>query len=261
MAERKRLRQALRSSTTQVSGRRGRPKGSGSQFVYAELRQRILRLDLAPGVDLDEGSLVREFELSRTPVREALIRLSHDGLVDIVPNRGARVAALNFDEVAEIFEALEIGQRVTSRWAALRRPRHRIESIREFSRDFADAAAREDFDRMAEANRNYHMAIAEAAGNRHLARMLESLLSATVRYAYMTLALGSSIADIFPGGFPEIVAEHEALIAMIEAGDAEGADRLAGRHTRLFRAKVLEILNTGFAADTPVEALDRHRAR
>src|SRR5204862_291127 len=98
------------------SGIRGRPKGTGTHAVYAELRRRIMRLDLAPGADVDEQALVREFKLSRTPVREALLRLAHEELVEIIPNRGTRVAALHFHEVGEIFDALEITIRLTSRW-------------------------------------------------------------------------------------------------------------------------------------------------
>jgi DNA-binding GntR family transcriptional regulator len=241
------------SRTADQGGRRGRPKGTGSHTIYTKLRQRILRLDLAPGADIDELALVRQFKLSRTPVREGLLRLAHEGLVEIVPNRGARVAALNFHEVPEIFDALEIAIRITSRWAALRRTPADLDAIRLHSQNFADAAANGDFHRMTEANRNYHVAIAEAAGNRHFVRLLDSLLSMTSRYAYMTLARGSTIENIFPGGFPQINQEHDDLIELIEAADAAGADQLAGKHARMFRAKVSELMNKGPAASTPLD--------
>ena len=235
------------------TGVRGRPKGTGTHAIYAELRRRILRLDLAPGADLDEQALVREFKLSRTPVREALLKLAHEELVEIIPNRGTRVAALQFHEVGEIFDSLEIAIRITSRWAALRHTPQHLELIRRYSREFAEAAAADHFDNMSDANRGYHLAIAEAAGNRHFQKLLDSLLSITVRYAYMTLARGSSIADMFPGGFNQILAEHEELIGLIESGDAAGADRLAGQHLRLFRAKVMRLMNLDLAEKTPLE--------
>ncbi len=239
---------------------RGRPKGTGSHTVYAALRRRILRLELSPGADLDEQTLVRQFKLSRTPVREALLRLAHEELVELIPNRGARVAPLYFHEVAEIFDALEIGLRVTSRWAAIRHTPEQLDAIRRHGRDFAAATARDDFHGMTEANRSYHIAVAEAAGNRHLVRMLTGLLSTTFRYGYMTLSRGASIADAFPGGFPEIIGEHDRLIELIATGDADGADRLAGQHSRLFRAKVLELLNTSPAPATPVDGVDAYIA-
>jgi DNA-binding GntR family transcriptional regulator len=129
--------------------------------------------------------------------------------------------------------------------------------MRLHSRAFADAAANGDFHRMTEANRDYHLAIAEAARNRHFVRLLDSLLSMTSRYAYMTLARGSTIADIFPGGFPQINQQHDELIQLIKTGDAAGADQLAGKHARMFRAKVAELINKGPAESTP---LDDHAA-
>src|SRR4051794_14946040 len=92
-------------------GAYGRPKGSGSQLIYDELRNQILTLEMQPGALVDEPALVRTFKLSRTPVREALIRLEADGLVEIVPNRGARVASLNFDRVNQMFEAMDLFSR------------------------------------------------------------------------------------------------------------------------------------------------------
>jgi DNA-binding GntR family transcriptional regulator len=235
------------------TGIRGRPKGTGTHAIYAELRRRILRLDLAPGADVDEQALVREFKLSRTPVREALLKLAHEELVEIIPNRGTRVAALQFHEVGEIFDSMEIAIRITSRWAALRRTPQQLEQIRHYSREFARAAAADDFHNMSDANRGYHLAIAEAAGNRHFLKLLDSVLSISVRYAYMTLARGSTIADMFPGGFAQILAEHDALITLIESGDAAEADRLAGQHARMFRAKVFTLMNQDIAEKTPLD--------
>jgi DNA-binding GntR family transcriptional regulator len=253
MAKSKKQRAARPSQKRVRTGIRGRPKGTGTQAIYAELRRRILRLDLPPGADIDEQALVREFKLSRTPVREALLKLAHEELVEIIPNRGTRVSALQFHEVGEIFDSMEIAIRITSRWAALRRTPQHLELIRKYSREFAEAAAADDFHSMSDANRGYHLAVAEAAGNRHFLKLLDSLLSISVRYAYMTLARGSTIAEMFPGGFNQILAEHEAIIGLIESGNAAEADRLAGQHARLFRAKVFKLMNQDLAEKTPLD--------
>src|SRR5205085_12410577 len=70
----------------------GRPKGTGTQRVYAQVREDIISLRLPPGADLDEASLEQRFGVSRTPVREALIRLASEGLIVLLPNRGARIS-------------------------------------------------------------------------------------------------------------------------------------------------------------------------
>ena len=67
----------------QARARRGRPKGEGSQLIYSSLRQRIVHMEWGPGRNIDEMSLVKKFGVSRTPVREALIRLAAE---ELVPN-------------------------------------------------------------------------------------------------------------------------------------------------------------------------------
>src|SRR5260370_37389168 len=69
------------------------PRGAGAQTVFEALRARILALQLPPGADIEEAALVREFDRSRTPVRDALILLASHGVATLVPNRGARVAS------------------------------------------------------------------------------------------------------------------------------------------------------------------------
>ena len=93
----------------------------GSERVYALLRQQILRLDLRPGEELDEGAVSSRFSVSRTPVREALIRLTAEGLVISARGRGARVAPLDIGDLRAFFEGLDILQRSVTRLAALRR--------------------------------------------------------------------------------------------------------------------------------------------
>ena len=96
-------------------------KGTGAGFVYDELRREILRLRLVPGAALDEAGLVIRFGLSRTPVREALIRLAADGLVTMLSNRKAQVSTLDLGNFPRFVEALNLLQRAIMLLAALRR--------------------------------------------------------------------------------------------------------------------------------------------
>jgi DNA-binding GntR family transcriptional regulator len=88
-------------------------KRTGSQLVYDALRYAIIALAIEPGSVLEETALCRQYKVSRTPVREALIRLSSEGLVELAPSRGARVATLQFIDVVDHYEAMEIFQPIT----------------------------------------------------------------------------------------------------------------------------------------------------
>src|SRR5947199_9095403 len=90
-----------------------RARVTGSQLVYDALRYAIISLGIEPGSVLEETALCKQYKVSRTPVREALIRLSSEGLVELEPNRGARVATLQFIDVVDHYEAMEIFQPIT----------------------------------------------------------------------------------------------------------------------------------------------------
>jgi DNA-binding GntR family transcriptional regulator len=201
-----------------------RPRGRGSQIVYETLRKSILELSLAPGSPLDEAGLSKQFHMSRTPVREALVRLAADGLVATLPNRNTVVSSINFGGMPVYFEALTLMYRVTTRLAALhRRPEHMM-TICRHQAVFAKAVAERDALAMIGANRDFHIAIAEAGGNTYFTTFLERLLDEGRRLSRLYY---SSFADMLPN---EYVVEHEQMVAAIEAGDVQLCDRLGTEH-------------------------------
>jgi DNA-binding GntR family transcriptional regulator len=235
----------------------GRPRGTGSQRVYQRIREKILRLDLAPGADLDEAGLEREFSLSRTPVREALIKLASEGLVTLLPNKGARVSALDVAEVPEMLEALELLHRACLRFAAERREPAALDAMRRANQAFGEAAGRGDYDRMGDANTAFHMATARCAGNRYLERVFDGLLSASLRLARLSFAAAGGEGDRAPVNNQQVFDDHEAMIDAVERGDVEVADRLAREHVAVFRERVRRYLSCTRAADMPMEARGR----
>jgi len=225
-------------------------RGTGVQSVVEALKTRILALELPPGAAIEEAALVREFDLSRTPVREALSELASHGLVQLVPNRGALVAALDLDEVPQLLESLELYQRATTRLAALRRePRH-IEALIRIGRDFARAVDAGDLDAMTETNRLFHGVIADACGNRFLAADCQAAESRTMRLARAAYGAAQRLPDPAKH-FRESIAQHEAIIDAIRIGDAERADDLARLHCEVFRRRMV-----GFTMANAAVAID-----
>ncbi len=91
------------------------PRAWARPYVYQRLREGILSLDYVPGANLDEAQLVESFGLSRTPVREALIRLAADGLVVLLPDRGAQLAPVDLADFPRYVEAFDLVQRAVMR--------------------------------------------------------------------------------------------------------------------------------------------------
>lgn len=225
-----------------------RPKGTGTRWAYDEIRGQILSLRLKPGADLDEQMLIERLGVSRTPIREALIQLSTEGLVDMLPNRGARVSRVDLTGVREFFEALDANQRMATRWAALRRTQQDITVIDDRRRGFEEVAKKRDITGMAEANLCFHEAIGFASGNVLVAKHYAQLLALGLRLSRIALAYEGTETGR-EEHLNTIIREHREMTGHIIAGDGDGAEELARSHTELFRRRVLEYMSGDLAAD------------
>lgn len=202
-----------------------RARGSGVQTVYEALRQAIIDLALEPGSPLDEVTLAERFRMSRTPVREALVRLAAEGLVTQLSTRNTIVAPIDFARLPVYFEALTLMYRVTTRAAASGRTDHHLDAMRAHQSAYARAVDEGDVPGMIGHNRDFHLSIAEAGGNPYFTSFFTRLLDEGRRI--LRLYYYKSFDDHLPR---EYVDEHDAIIVAIEAGDAELCDRLATAH-------------------------------
>jgi DNA-binding GntR family transcriptional regulator len=231
-----------------------RPKGTGSNVVFNDLRARILSLELQPGIHLDEGTLVETYGVSRTPVREALIRLGSGGLVVLLPNRGARVAPIELATLNEFFEALDLCQRAVTHWAALRRQKADIEAIAAARLAFETAAAAGSVEQMNDTNVHFHIAIGRAAGNGYIASTYERLLEEGLRVSRISLSYEGTEAAPLANHVETIIDEHRRFEQLIREGSAGKAQELASAHVRLFRNRVFANLSANLAAAIPISS-------
>lgn len=201
-----------------------RKRGEGVQFVYRVLRDDILNLALPPGSPIDENQLAERLSMSRTPIREALVRLAGEGLVTTLPNRSTVVSNIDFLDLPSYFDALTLMYRVTTRLAAENRTPQDLARIRALQDDFARAVAAQDAAAMISVNRDFHAAIAEAGRNSYYTGMFSRLLDEGRRLLRIYY---SSFNDQLPRRYVE---EHEDIIAAIETRDIARADQLATQH-------------------------------
>ncbi|WP_099825056.1 GntR family transcriptional regulator [Oceaniglobus indicus] len=201
-----------------------RKRGSGVQFVYNVLRDEILSLKLAPGSPIDEVQLSQRLSTSRTPIREALVRLAGDGLVTTLPNRSTVVTNIDLLNLHAFFDAITLMYRVTTRLAAQNHRADDLPAIRARQAEFAQAVNGQDALGMIATNRDFHAAIAAAARNPYYESLFLRLLDEGRR---MMRLYYSSFNDKLPQRY---VVEHEEIIAAIEARDIDLSDRLARAH-------------------------------
>jgi DNA-binding GntR family transcriptional regulator len=241
-------RRALRNS-----GRgRGRPRGNRADRVFEQLRERILNLELLPHADIDELDLAEEFNTSRTPVREALIRLASEGLVELLPNRCSHVASLDVKDVPAILEALDLMQRVVARWAAMRRSDADLVEIVARREGFSAATKVNDAVSIEDANKKFYVAIGKACGNSHLARWHEGLLNSSTRLAHVALKKAPLQSKIDENYYARVGAAHSRMVVAIQTCDADLAERCAGQHNILFRDRIVACLTENKADELQV---------
>ena len=226
-----------------------RIRGAGAQTVYDKVRQSIIDLTLEPGSPLDEVQLAEQFEMSRTPIREALVRLAAEGLVTTLPNRNTHVSVLDFGRLPIYFEALTLMYRVTTRGAAAHRQPDDLLEIERFKGEYADAVIARDALKMIQVNRDFHVAIAKAAGNPYFTALFERLLDEGRRILRLYY---QSFDDRLPRQY---VDEHETMVAAIVAQDADRADEIATAHA----AQIVRQIESYIARDTTAK-LDLKRA-
>lgn len=201
-----------------------RKRGSGVKFVYDILRDEILDLVLPPGSPIDEVQLAERFEMSRTPIREALVRLAGEGLIDTLPNRSTMVSNIDFLNMHTFFDALVLMYRVTTRLAAQYHRPEDLVVIRGFHEEYAAAVEARDALAMIATNAAFHSAIADAGRNPYFTSLFRRLLDEGRRILRLYY---QSYEDQFPQRF---VDEHAQMIAVITARDVDAADRLAKAH-------------------------------
>jgi DNA-binding GntR family transcriptional regulator len=199
--------------------------GHASDQAYRLIRAEILSGARAGGDWLREGDLAEAIGVSRTPVREALRRLTAEGLVRYERNRGVQVAAWTADDLDEIFSL----RSVLEPWACRLAATDGSVDLAELSRlahDMDDAArgSAADVDRITELNNRFHRLVLDGSGNRRLGRVVSSVVQ--VPLVWQTFSHYSD-ADL-----RRSLAHHHELVAALAAGDPDWAESVMRSHVR-----------------------------
>jgi DNA-binding GntR family transcriptional regulator len=220
-----------------------RRRGSGAQQVYEELRRDILCLKLRPSELLDEAGLSRRFGMSRSPVREALVRLSMEGLVVTLPNKSTLVAPLNIEEYPAYLDALHLIERVVARLAARHRTEVDLKKIEDSQADFLQSLDNNDIAGMIETNREFHIAISDAARNRYFSFLHARLLDDGRRILHLYFrSYGREVPQT-------IRRDHDLIIKAIELGDEDLAEKCAHDHVMQVGKRFLDYMGSRSTLD------------
>lgn len=206
------------------------------QRAYLAVRHAIRHLQLSPGQTVLEGTLAEILGMSRTPVREALVRLEMEGWVRLIPRRGFIVAPISVDDLQQIYEVVEALDGTAGRLAAGRvtsEELHQLELLinkQEMALENNDLLAWTDLDDQ------FHNCIVDLAKNPRLRGIMDSQSDQLYRARLYTIH--------FRPKPTRSVMEHKAILAVMKTGEAEAARTMLQSHRYRARNEILEVLRT-----------------
>lgn len=200
------------------------PYATKSDYAYLTLREKILNGEFEPGAVLNQATLARTIGISTTPLREALRKLSSEGLVELGAHRDARITELSGEEARDLLELRRALDPLAVALAAERRTPADIQRIRQAARDIRPLPDHPGYADLL-AHRRFHAALYTASHNELLVKTLDGLWEKTDRYRRLGLRTERTQAER-----DRTHAEHLGLVDAVVAGDADTASEIMLRH-------------------------------
>lgn len=207
------------------------------QEVATRLRQRIVEGQIAPGAKLNERELSEQLQVSRTPLREAIKMLAAEGLVELLPNRGAVAASLSEQDVADTFEVIAGLEGQSGELAAQRISDAELAEIRALHYEMLAAFTRRDLSTYYRLNAQIHTSINAAARN--------PVLTQTWRNVNARLQALRFRSNFDEAKWQRAVKEHERMVELLAAHDGAALRALLVQHLDNKRDVVLELMRAG----------------
>ena len=190
--------------------------------VFNTLRQAILRGELKPGERLMEIRLANQLGVSRTPIREAIRMLELEGLVIMIPRKGAQVAQITEKDLNDVLEVRLGLEELATRFACERIRSEALGDLYRASRKFESLLETDDLQALAKADVEFHDIIYQATDNARLVQLLNNLREPMYRYRIEYQKKKEC--------YPQLLAEHKAIIEAIESHDKGKATEITGQH-------------------------------
>ena len=190
--------------------------------VFNTLRRAILRGELKPGERLMEIQLANKLGVSRTPIREAIRKLELEGLVLMIPRKGAEVAEITEKNMLDVLEVRKALEELAAGLACERITQEQIEEMKVAAKEFEAILKTGDVTKIAEADVKFHDVMYLATDNQRLITLLNNLREQMYRLRVEYLKQKEC--------YPQLLDEHQRLIEMIEKRQKEKASEIAGKH-------------------------------
>lgn len=208
-----------------------------AERAYQEIKRAIIKGDLAPGSAVLETALSRQLGMSKTPVREALQRLEHDGLVRVQPRVGYVVSPVTMGDVQALFELRLMLEPASAELTAARIQEDLLAELTDLARvSFADAR-RENYSYYSDVNTRFHLGVVRGAGNDRLTVIAARVLAEAERILHLAVHLRDA-SD-------QVIRDHVEIVEALRQRDGARARLVAERHLLTSRERVTRAILAG----------------
>lgn len=207
-----------------------------SEQAYRMIKRMIISLELEPGSIVRESMLAQDLGFGRTPVREALLRLSLEQLVTIIPRQGILIPEIAANDLQHLVEVRLSVETLAARLAARRGRRSHWQEMENALRGVESSIEGMDNEDLIQVDDQCHEILYRATGNKFLERTASILYASSLRLWYYFLP------DL--GDMREAIGEHVRILDALEAGDADRAAELIERHIRAFHQQIQAAIAT-----------------
>jgi len=213
-----------------------------SEEAYDALRAAILGGRLQPGARIVEADIARQMTTSRSPIREAVRKLEHEGLVEYVPRRGTIVVGLSRADVADAYQLRAHLEAYAARLAATHASEEHFARLLEMIERMRECATGNDLEGLVAADVEFHRCVCEASGRRGLLQAWE-----TLNPARWTLVSGLRATDL---SLEQIAERHWPILAALQSRKPDNAENIIRSHILELGERVLSGLDEGVAAES-----------
>ncbi|WP_284201723.1 GntR family transcriptional regulator [Gluconobacter albidus] len=196
--------------------------------VYAMLRREIITCQLAPDSDVSELELAERLGTSKTPIREALARLSMDGFLEVFPRRGYRIRPVTIKDINDLFAVRSVLEQTAASLAARNMTEEDFDLLAELARTSYSVQEENSIDYFIDANRQFHIAIAKGSRNPRLISIIINHLEESERFFHM----GVRQRDINT----ETNQEHTQIVDVLRGRESGYAGKIMAKHIESTRA-------------------------
>jgi DNA-binding GntR family transcriptional regulator len=205
-----------------------------SDRIEQELRRMIITLELPPGIKVSEAELIQRLQCGRTPLREALQRLTEEYLVVSVPRHGVSIAQLSLTDYVQLIEAVSHLESISARLATIRINQDEIQALERILKQSDIALKKDDILAILQYDFEFHQKIAVITRNRYLTDTVVRLHRLTSRFIYLAWKNG--------GSAQYSIEEHKMIFKSMQAKNAQEAERLTFEHTQNAKERIINAL-------------------